>query len=286
MNELAEQHFQQADELYRKGCVPESIAEWRQAIEASPDWSEAHRRLGVTLWYNGDVAGAIAEYREAIRLDPRDAQPHVSLGFALSKEGRTEEAIAEYRRATACDPTHVVAHLHLSTLYFDAGDNAAAATEAREVLRLDPNKAGARVNLATMMSLSGDQDGAISELRMAVESEPMNADLYTRLGDCLLEQAGGRPDADWGAVRDAYQKAVSLGAQSVNALSGLAYMQWHFGEKATAVRTMEAAVAKSDQYIEDAYVRLCKMQLRTGRLRGAWRTVRIITENRHPERVS
>jgi tetratricopeptide (TPR) repeat protein len=59
---------------------------------------------GRRLLKAGDVEGAIAQFRAAINSSPNYAQAHYQLGIALRQKGAKEESSQEFRRASELDP--------------------------------------------------------------------------------------------------------------------------------------------------------------------------------------
>jgi Flp pilus assembly protein TadD len=59
---------------------------------------------GRRLLNAGDVDGAIAQFRSAIDSSPNYAQAHYQLGLALQRKGEREESSREFRRAAELDP--------------------------------------------------------------------------------------------------------------------------------------------------------------------------------------
>ena len=53
----------------------------------SPEYANAHYRLGIALRFQGKLDAAIAEYREAVRLKPEYAEAHNNLGVTLTGPG-------------------------------------------------------------------------------------------------------------------------------------------------------------------------------------------------------
>src|SRR5260370_282076 len=72
----------------------------RAAIEARPDYAEAHYTLGTVLKQQGKFQEAADALREAIRLQPDFAGAHTTLAGVLRQLGNTEGAAAESKLGT------------------------------------------------------------------------------------------------------------------------------------------------------------------------------------------
>src|SRR6185295_10216489 len=66
--------------------------------------ANSHLVLGDMLRAKGDIPGAVAEYREALQISPETANAYYALGRALHNQGRVDEAIQRYRQALVREP--------------------------------------------------------------------------------------------------------------------------------------------------------------------------------------
>ncbi len=87
-----------------------------QALDADPDFGDAHLNLGRLFHESGELGKAEAHYRDAVRCAPNDATCHFNLGVLLEDRGRPDEAVLAYQRAIACDPDAADAHYNLGLL--------------------------------------------------------------------------------------------------------------------------------------------------------------------------
>jgi tetratricopeptide (TPR) repeat protein len=95
------------------GQGPDAIAAFERAVQARPDFAEAHERLARSLCAaDRDVEGML-EFAEAFRIRPKYALAHFDLGSALVKMGQTAEAIAHFRAALQINPQYVQARTAL-----------------------------------------------------------------------------------------------------------------------------------------------------------------------------
>jgi tetratricopeptide (TPR) repeat protein len=101
---LAIIHESMGNVLARKGRPDEAIAQFRQSIEAKPDYPDAHYNLGTVLFKKGDLDGAIAEYRTTLSLYASDPGTNLSLGNALVQKGFLREAASHYEVTLQSEP--------------------------------------------------------------------------------------------------------------------------------------------------------------------------------------
>ena len=66
------------------------MACYQRALQAKPDYAEAHNNLGNVLQEQGQAAEAIACYQRALQLKPDYAEAHDNLGNVLQAQGQTD----------------------------------------------------------------------------------------------------------------------------------------------------------------------------------------------------
>ncbi|MFW5920380.1 MAG: tetratricopeptide repeat protein [Polyangiales bacterium] len=91
-----------------------------QAVEARPDWAEAHVALGGVRLEAGDAEAAASAYRKAIGLSSRLVPAHLGLGRALTETGEHDEAERALEKTlqlvpNSAEATRALAHLYART---------------------------------------------------------------------------------------------------------------------------------------------------------------------------
>ncbi len=138
--------------LLSQGRVAETIAHYRDLVQAQPDRAELQNELGYVLLRAGRAAEALPPLEAAAALAPDVAQTHNSLGVAYVQGQRWDAAVAAFRRALELQPEYPEASFNLAQLY-DGGRGVAA--DAAEAVRLyrqaaERGHAGAQVNLGRL----------------------------------------------------------------------------------------------------------------------------------------
>ena len=136
-----------AEDLFRAALEcetePESLPEaadyYRQTLELSPDWIEAHINLGVALYQMGDVEAARAAFLKAVQLDPWNGICRYNLGCVLEEQGEIDEAIRHLRCAARALPNHADARFNLALAYEKRGQQRLAREQWTMYLRHAPN---------------------------------------------------------------------------------------------------------------------------------------------------
>jgi tetratricopeptide (TPR) repeat protein len=83
---------------------PKVLAAARKALQLDPQLAEARAELADALQKDWHWAEAEAEYRQAIELSPNNAAAYGGLSLWLVCQGRPQEALAAARRAQELDP--------------------------------------------------------------------------------------------------------------------------------------------------------------------------------------
>jgi len=165
----AEAHYRYAlllNDLDRNG---EALVQVSMAEELEPLSVAVNQIAGTVLYFSGRNEDAIERLERAIEIDSRAALAHNNLGLALCHQRRADDGLAEIRRAMELDPDNAMFRADLCYAYAISGRK----DEARQVLaRARGEMAGAHippVAIAGMHACLGDADGAIEWLRKAYE---------------------------------------------------------------------------------------------------------------------
>ncbi len=122
---------------------PSSEYHIRRSIELKPDDAWARIYLGNVLWKRADVSGSIREFERAIQLMPQRSLPLWSLANLYEAKESWNEAEALYERAIQAEPDDAIAHMNFGRMLKKKGDTAKARDQLRLAVELDPNYAAA-----------------------------------------------------------------------------------------------------------------------------------------------
>jgi serine/threonine protein kinase/Flp pilus assembly protein TadD len=209
-------HFLKGAEAWKKLDPNEAFAEYKTAIENSPEFSLAHLKLAEVQLFRGDREDAkrsifqalenkdrLIEYDfhrlEALlaRIDSCASKERQHLGilteaFPFKKEylyefaesyfyqGDAEEAIKHYSRALDLDPDYSKAHNHIAFCYSWIGNHELAEIHYKRYVELDKT-ANAYDSLASGCMFAGNYKEAIEATEKGKESDPDLDYLYTNL---------------------------------------------------------------------------------------------------------
>ena len=90
---------------------------FRRALEADPDFAEAHDGLGVALRHLGETEEAVNAHMRAVSLQHDRPQSHINLGISLTRARQIDWAIRAFTVATELAPSQPYPHRCLSRIY-------------------------------------------------------------------------------------------------------------------------------------------------------------------------
>lgn len=123
----------------RDGHWPEAEADFRRALELSPEQPYVLNYLGYTWVERGEhLAEARRMLERAVALRPQDGNIADSLGWALFKMGDIPGAVRWLERAVELEPRNSVINDHLGDAYWMAGRRREAQFQWRRALTMGP----------------------------------------------------------------------------------------------------------------------------------------------------
>jgi len=136
-----------AEEWFELGMACDSCADsmeqaveaYRRAVDAAPEWVEAHINLGTTLYQLDRMERALKEFAIAASLDPTNSLAEFNLGCVYEQLGHTDEAIKHLLRAIEISPALADAHLNVALAYEKRRDIQSVVRHLSLYLRYEPN---------------------------------------------------------------------------------------------------------------------------------------------------
>lgn len=179
---------------------------------------------------------ALIEYKRAVQARPDWAEAHYKLAKAYEIEGDAINAYREYARTGDLDLSNTDAHVKAGMLLLAAGEFDAARARAELALTNSPNNVQANILMGSALVGLNQTDKAVKQIEQAISLDPSYAPAWTALGAVQFRN-GTRAQA-----AAAFQKAVDLAPQSVDARLAQANYQWASGDTAAAEATLKAAL--------------------------------------------
>jgi type IV pilus assembly protein PilF len=189
--ELARVHQNLAAQSLSQGDPRAALAEIEKSVAKDPENAEARNLYGLLLHlYFHRLDAAVAQYREAIELKPDYSEAKVNLGAALTAQGRCAEAIPllDQARGDLLYREPYLAENNLGWCKYKLGDVEGALMHLRAAVQNNPNFCLGYRNLAEIAETQGRLDDALRLLERYGKSCPKEPDADYRRGLVLLKQ--------------------------------------------------------------------------------------------------
>jgi tetratricopeptide (TPR) repeat protein len=145
--------------------LAEAARAYSHAVEASPDWVDAHINLGNALYRLNRLEESRDAFTAAVRLDPGNALAHFNLGCVWDRMGQTDPAIEEFRAAVSHSPQMADAHLNLALACEKTGREAEALRHFSLYLRYDPQGPWSDFARRRLRTVRGSPAGKVTPFR-------------------------------------------------------------------------------------------------------------------------
>ena len=146
--------------------VVHDIADYKQAIQAKPDYAEASCKRGTEYAEFGRYEEAIESYKQAISGKPDYAEASYKLGTVYAELGRYEEAIKSYKQAIISKPDYAEVQYGLGFSYAKLHLHEEAITALRQAIQARPDYAEAHHILGFMYLIPGNRNAALEQYKI------------------------------------------------------------------------------------------------------------------------
>jgi len=175
-----------------RDAFPRAQKAAEKALALDPELGEAHAPFAyIALHYDWDWVKSEAEFRRAIQLSPNYGGAHHWYSHLLTALGRREESLAESRAYLELEPEEASFNDHISWHYLMEHEYDKAIAEAKKALVFMPDSYWARWMQGVALEQLGRHDEAISELQQAVDQTKRNTVMLSALGHAYA--TAGRP---------------------------------------------------------------------------------------------
>jgi tetratricopeptide (TPR) repeat protein len=140
---LAASKTAQADKEADAGDLQKAVADYRAAMEASPDDAQLAYKLSVVLDRTGDVAGERTALEQAVKIDPVFALAQNQLGYLASRDGDSASAEQHFRQAVHAAPGYTQAWISLAATLGMESRFSEAQEALASALKIEPDNAQA-----------------------------------------------------------------------------------------------------------------------------------------------
>jgi putative PEP-CTERM system TPR-repeat lipoprotein len=223
----------QARQDQQKGELNAAIIKLKNALEASPDDSEARYLLAAASIDAGDALSAEKEIRMALKLGYAAEAAMPVLGKALLLQGRFQNVIDETAPAAARNGAELLCVR--ADAYLAMGQRDDAKQLYDRVLQTQPKYAAALIGLGRLAYLARQVDAASKYAELALAAEPRNTDALLFKGDLLRAQ--NQPEQ----ALAAYDQVLAINPGHRSAHVEKAYLAIGMGRFEAAQADLDAA---------------------------------------------
>jgi tetratricopeptide (TPR) repeat protein len=222
-----------------------------RAIDARPDYAEAHYNLSFTLSNLGDFNGALRETKRALELDPYYVAQKFELAIDLEYENPrvtvSPDLDGDRREAAVREFT------------FDVGQLESLFNElAPATVPAPKHSSGIDAYAEAVARLgAGDLDGAVTTVQRALESGADRVGGLLLLGDVFLKKGA------YGEALDRYRQARQHDPKSMAAMAGEVRAYVLLGRAQQAIELAEALALVASQDV-DALLLVARTRAETG----------------------
>jgi TolB-like protein/DNA-binding winged helix-turn-helix (wHTH) protein/Tfp pilus assembly protein PilF len=154
-----------------------------KALEIDNKLGDAHATLALILtWYEWNWLAGEAEFKRALELSPNSATAHQGYGRALTIVGRFDEALVELRRAHDLDPLSIIIDADLESVFLFSRRYDDSISQNRKILDMESRFVFAYIDLSTALEQTGKPQEAIAELQKALSLEKENPFVLSLVG--------------------------------------------------------------------------------------------------------
>ena len=252
----------------RSEYATKAIEEYRLAIAADPSSEFLNSALAELYTRTGRIRDAVLEAQEMLQRDPNNVQAHKLLGrIYLRSLGDTQSgaqsrevlklAIEQYEALVKIQPKDIDNHLVLGGLYGMDRESEKAEAELKAALAIDPKSEEGVIQLARLYGEQGNSQRAVETLNSVPEAG-RTSKIYAALGAIYEQQH------DYKQAIAAYQRAVSLDKDNVDALRGLAQNLANDGQMEAALNAYKS-VQSADQQDGQSLIEMSRIYRRLGK---------------------
>jgi tetratricopeptide (TPR) repeat protein len=212
-----------------RGEYKEALNYFQEAVENSPDSTEAWFGLGNCYIGLEQPAEAIEAYQQVIRTDPANANAYYNLGHYYRQLGRYEDAVATFQDALAANPKHLPSHFEMGETLGQLGRPEEEKQVYQDIIGKAPKFFPAYFRLGLVCNQLGLYDQAIAAQQQALALKPDFAPAHYALGLVYANMGNYRKEAN------AYKEALRIDPDFVEAHYNMGLYYLRAGERNAAL---------------------------------------------------
>jgi len=205
--------FEKGVELYNKGnkeAYTKALGEFRAAIAADPNFSQAWLYLARVQRDLFQTEDAEKSFRKAIEIDPDYIEARATFGGMLLDNGNVDESIRQLNATIQRDPKNALGHsllaqaLRMKELYPDSIES------AQKALKINPRNAETHFWLAESLRMSAKYSEGVNEYQQYLQLSDFDSKLAGKMNYYVLGYLAGIGRKKRAAQRDVWSDMRSL----------------------------------------------------------------------------
>ena len=170
--QLAEAYYDRGVAYSEQGEYERALADYQQALNLKPDFTEAAISLGALYNALGEYARAVTTFTAIIQSKPDAADAHYNRGNAYVALGEFQQALTDYNRALQLEPDNAETYYNRGNVYFMLGQWQPAVADYTQAIRLNPRHVMAYNNRGIAYRALEQHQRAIADYDRAIRLAP------------------------------------------------------------------------------------------------------------------
>ena len=198
--------------ISRSALTEKARAAAQKALDLDPSLGEAHNTLANIKYYQDwDFAGGEAEWKRAIQLSPNYPTAHHWYAEAISSQGRFDESFAEYDRALELDPLSLPIATDRCLAFRYARQYDRAIECLKKLVDVDPNFVRTHYYLGQTYEVNGQFEEALNEFEAGDRLRGKYTDLWAKYKPLTLTVI--RTNGEKGYWQECLRQALEVASQ-------------------------------------------------------------------------
>ena len=169
----------------QRGRYPESIEKLKSTLTTEENSVPIHYLLGLNYYRTKEFANSAAEFKKALEISPNYMLAVFNLGLADAALGDDAEAIKYLKRTLDLDPTNFSAAFDLGATYLHQNMIDESTAAFRQSVAINPDFAPGYRALGEMLVYQGKVDDGLKQLRTAARLAPNDPRVHQSLAKAL-----------------------------------------------------------------------------------------------------
>jgi len=241
---LSKEEIDSVIALYSNGQYQEAINQIKILNETYPNVPLLFNLVGACYKALGQLEGSVKMFETAVNIKPDYTEAHKNLGIVLRDLEKMDEAVESLNKAIAIDPNYVDAHYNLAITLKDLNRPDEAVKSYRKVIEINPNFAQAHNNLGNLLKDLGQTDEALKNYHKAIEINPNFAHAHNNLGNALMNLGRLKESIQ------SFQIALSIDPNNILAHNNLGNVLSSIGQLKAGAKSIERAIAIDPDFAE------------------------------------